>query len=58
MSLGAMHIKEVFGSLVRAFGDVIPSLSRAVGREGYNGGIKKLTHLQKELVFYQCLLKG
>lgn len=58
MSLGALHIREAFGSLVRAFGDVFPSISRAAGREGYNGGIRKLTHLQKELVFYQCPLKG
>lgn len=58
MSLGAMHIREAFGSLVRAFGDVFPSISRTVGREGYNGWIRILTHLQKELVFYQCLLKG
>lgn len=58
MSLGALHIREAFGSLVRAFGDVFPSISRAVGREGYNGGTRKLTHFQKELVFYQCPLKG
>lgn len=43
MSLGAMHIREAFGSLMRAFGDVFPSVSRAVGREGYNGVIRKLT---------------
>lgn len=43
MSLGALHIREAFGSLVRAFGDVFPSISRAAGREGYNGGIRKLT---------------